>query len=1074
MNLKSSRIFITILIIFLSFPTFANAKVGEDLFDSAKLQSSIPYQPYADSNYTSVYTPWFKMFHVATDLQKQEGIVAGEACQQIKTIRVSPFDENIVLAGTDTNGIWKSNDGGNYWYNTGGSDFEFMYIADIFFDKKNQNCVYMISSEAMSNSSLTTNAGVYKSEDNGKSWKHVLNIFVSSLFTDKLIASDANGGIYVAGDDGVYNTIDGGESWKKISTFELNGEKVQSISVSSDASTILVSYSGNTEKSGLYISKDGGATWNKTDAIYVSQDTSAYATEIHPADNNTIIASFEYIDKDTQISKYSLLRSNDCGLTWIEISDENWSKYCVTKLEYAKNPKKDTYRLFINRNKNNTPLCYTDDNGENYSFPSYSIACSLQPNYMGYFSQGFDVSDNNSDIVYAAKGGVVKSLDAGENFSWSNSGFSGLNVAYVNQSETGRLCFSCHDVGIVTSNGIYDGANFPAFKITGNFSLEQTAYDPKDERRVFASVLSDDEGYYIGISNDYGNTFEKLFAVDKAQSFIMFDINDKNVIYTNEYTSYDNGKSWTKNDFNYAAISADGKIRYKTVGDGQAREVYISLDSGKTWNFIAAPGYTSRLGNEVIIDVENPLKCYYLSSHNFFAIEYVEGSNSIMKKFTLGKEPLKYNGIFSFAQNPKDAKHIIIGTMQITGKKAPGLMETYDGGENWHSVRGLPGSRGVYNVTFSKTTDEVFVCNCNGVILYDYNEYKKYIKEIPFISNYKDTLGSSSVIKGYEGDIITLPENDFSRNGYEFLHWSDLKNAYNPKDEYMISSDIEKFYAVWKYTGNYDYGFSVDNASYYSKTGDTISILDNGYDCLLKNDSMLLYKIDATNTGDAAIKKATLKIYADRAYAGDVTFYVYNLNGDFSNYTINENPVSSLVCKLDGVSGINKITNGSYSLISIDITQAFKNSKCAFIALKSTGYTNGGTKIAGINHIGKKPYVEISTTNDCLFFTSKDETGSEFFVNSFSNIQNGIKLNASISSEISQEFSRATPIIAMYSNENKLEEVIVGDEIDIDEGYLEIFSDSTIFDSYKNSKIKVFLFNNIFDITPVVNNGLLE
>ena len=49
-------------------------------------------------------------------------------------------------------------------------------------------------------------------------------------------------------------------------------------------------------------------------------------------------------------------------------------------------------------------------------------------------------------------------------------------------------------------------------------------------------------------------------------------------------------------------------------------------------------------------------------------------------------------------------------------------METYDGGENWHSVRGLPGSRGVYNVAFSKTTDKVFVCNCNGVILYDYNK----------------------------------------------------------------------------------------------------------------------------------------------------------------------------------------------------------------------------------------------------------------------------------------------------------------------------------------------------------------
>ena len=128
MNFKNNKIIILALILCLAFPTFAFAKVGEDLFDPAKLQSTINYQPYANSKFTSYYTPWFKMFHIATKMQKQEGIIAGEACQQIKSIRVSPFDENIVLAGTDTNGIWKSTDGGNYWYNTGCYDFEYMYI----------------------------------------------------------------------------------------------------------------------------------------------------------------------------------------------------------------------------------------------------------------------------------------------------------------------------------------------------------------------------------------------------------------------------------------------------------------------------------------------------------------------------------------------------------------------------------------------------------------------------------------------------------------------------------------------------------------------------------------------------------------------------------------------------------------------------------------------------------------------------------------------------------------------------------------------------------------------------------
>ena len=86
------------LLLSIHIPVLATSNVA----DPAKLPESVKITPYADSQFTSVYSPWLKLFHMTTTKQKELGLVGGEACQQIRCMAISPHDPNVMLMGTDT------------------------------------------------------------------------------------------------------------------------------------------------------------------------------------------------------------------------------------------------------------------------------------------------------------------------------------------------------------------------------------------------------------------------------------------------------------------------------------------------------------------------------------------------------------------------------------------------------------------------------------------------------------------------------------------------------------------------------------------------------------------------------------------------------------------------------------------------------------------------------------------------------------------------------------------------------------------------------------------------------------
>ncbi len=122
----------------------------------------------------------------------------------IRTIVQSPHNLNFILAGTENDGIFKSNDGGKTWEkaNVG---LKKLTIYAIAFDPRNSKIIYAGGYET----------GICRSDDEGKSWvcsAEGLDGF-NSIHSIAVHPEDSN--FIVAGtvDGGVYISRDGGKTW---------------------------------------------------------------------------------------------------------------------------------------------------------------------------------------------------------------------------------------------------------------------------------------------------------------------------------------------------------------------------------------------------------------------------------------------------------------------------------------------------------------------------------------------------------------------------------------------------------------------------------------------------------------------------------------------------------------------------------------------------------------------------------------------------------------------------------------------------------------------------------------------
>lgn len=195
-----------------------------------------------------------------------------------RAIAIDATNENIILAGGATGGIWRSEDGGQSWQKTTNNK-QANAITSLAQDTRTgkTNIWYATTGERLGPSASKTGAffagnGFLKSTDGGKSWTAVTstavntpqfdvdydlgwNIVVNHTVTDK----DA---VFAAIYGGIYRSNDGGGLWQRVRGGRFSGNLSEYTDVAITKSGVLyATLSSVGPQRGIWRSIDNGDTW---------------------------------------------------------------------------------------------------------------------------------------------------------------------------------------------------------------------------------------------------------------------------------------------------------------------------------------------------------------------------------------------------------------------------------------------------------------------------------------------------------------------------------------------------------------------------------------------------------------------------------------------------------------------------------------------------------------------------------------------------------------------------------------------------------------------------------------------
>ncbi len=335
-----------------------------------------------------------------------------------RSLTIHPDNPDIVILGTERNGFVKSMDGGLTWnrFRKGLRHEQWGYpeIYDIAMSSANPDIIYAASVESpgpLYGNYPSTNAGVYKSVDQGQTWQRKncgiknargTSVYVSPLDPDISIIAAAGGYPSFTGTDvdgkyfegGLLKTIDGGNSWSKIIIHnDDNYNEFRTIIQPNSATNTVYTFGLNNNDLSLNVgfvkSLDGGNTWQQFAPFLINKHVSYFDVS---SDGNVIYA----VERDLM----KIAKSSDGGKNWTELPIYSSGYALAMSPSDPDRVLYSTYNsLYLSTDglKTSTPIL------ENLNHPVSDIV----------------FAPSNNDIVYAIISGYIlyKSTDKGNSFN---------------------------------------------------------------------------------------------------------------------------------------------------------------------------------------------------------------------------------------------------------------------------------------------------------------------------------------------------------------------------------------------------------------------------------------------------------------------------------------------------------------------------------------------------------------------------------------------------------------------------------------------------------------------------------
>src|SRR5215216_1619234 len=160
-----------------------------------------------------------------------------------------PTDQGTFYFGGCGGGVWKTTNAGSHWWNVSDGYFNTAAVGALAVSDSDPNVIYAGTGEACIRSNVSHGDGVYRSDDNGRTWRnvglastrHISHVLVHPGNPD-LVYVAALGHVWGPNPErGVFRSKDGGKTWEKILS---RGNKAGAIDLIIDPSNPNILYAG--------------------------------------------------------------------------------------------------------------------------------------------------------------------------------------------------------------------------------------------------------------------------------------------------------------------------------------------------------------------------------------------------------------------------------------------------------------------------------------------------------------------------------------------------------------------------------------------------------------------------------------------------------------------------------------------------------------------------------------------------------------------------------------------------------------------------------------------------------------
>lgn len=243
-------------------------------------------------------------------------------------------DPNIIYIGSASGGLWKSENGGLSFLPVFDHE-KVSSIGAVAINQQSPQEIWVGTGEGNPRNSVSSGYGVYKSLDGGHSWKYMGLGETRNIHRVIIHPNDPNT-VWVGAigspwgeheERGVFKTTDGGQTWEKVLYVNEKTGLADLVIDPTNPNKLVAAmwehrrwpwyFNSGGPGSGLYISFDGGASWQKrTEKDGLPKgDLGRIGLAIAPSNSNIIYALVE-------AKKNGLYKSTDGGFTWKLVADK--------------------------------------------------------------------------------------------------------------------------------------------------------------------------------------------------------------------------------------------------------------------------------------------------------------------------------------------------------------------------------------------------------------------------------------------------------------------------------------------------------------------------------------------------------------------------------------------------------------------------------------------------------------------------------------------------------------------------------------------------------------------------------